>query len=501
VASAGNEGSNCGTIAAPLAIYLSAFTVGATVTNTAGGLDTMASFSSRGPVSTNPVEGALIRKPDIVAPGNSVRSAVNSSTTAYGNKSGTSMAGPHVAGLVALIISANPNLAGQVDRIEEIIESTAIAINSTQVCPAAGGTTARPNNVVGWGRIDAFAAVQMALHNDAPTTLFDQVTTFVQEPIEIDVVANDSDPNDDPFEVTAVGTPSKGTAAITDGKVTYTPSPSKLGFDSFTYTVTDNRGESSTGVVNVTILNSNASNAGGWLVSDTGSKVNFRYRVNQTNEGLVGTLGLTDKAADATIAVDTVSFMGIVEAACGSIIDGPNAFELHGTGTFNGDPASFRWCGLDLADPATSGPDAFYLECVSGCSYDTGTETPDDNMDGGNLNVRRITAESSGGGDAAAQGESQPSTVMLDPIATASGVVGQLQTFTVEVYDQNQEPMSNVTVTLTRTTSSGTSKLTAVTGPAGIAKLALPNVSGAAEYVAAAGGVDSNGIEITALVR
>lgn len=136
---------------------------------------------------------------------------------------------------------------------------------------------------------------------------------------------------------------------------------------------------------------------------------------------------------------------------------------------------------------------------------DTGSKVNEVNQTNegrGNLNVRRITAESSSGGEEAeAQGEPQPSTVMPDPIATASGVVGQLQAFTVEVYDQNQRPMTSATVTLTRTTSSGTSTLTAVTGPAGTAKLALPNVAGAAEYVARAGGVDSNEIEITSLVR
>ena len=73
------------------------------------------------------------------------------------------MAGPHVAGLVALIISANPSLSGDVaaDRADHPPERQAADLATEPV--AATPHTEVPNNEFGWGRIDALAAVQMAL--------------------------------------------------------------------------------------------------------------------------------------------------------------------------------------------------------------------------------------------------------------------------------------------------------------------------------------------------
>jgi serine protease AprX len=137
VVSAGNSGPGAGSVDDAPAIYDASFSVGAA--NSSG---VIASFSSRGPVT---VDGSGRMKPDITAPGVNVRSSVPGGYASY---SGTSMAGPHVAGVVALMLSAHPELRGQVDAIERIITETAIPTG-----------TPIPNTTYGWGRVDALAAL------------------------------------------------------------------------------------------------------------------------------------------------------------------------------------------------------------------------------------------------------------------------------------------------------------------------------------------------------
>jgi subtilisin family serine protease len=161
VVSAGNEGPSCGTVQDPPAIYDSVYSVGASTRS-----DRVAGFSSRGPVT---VDGSRRAKPDIVAPGVDIRSSVPGG---YASFPGTSMAGPHVAGVVALLWSAKPDLIGDVEGTEAILSRTAQRLTVDAVC---ADVTARPdticacgsddvetvpNHVYGWGQVDAWAAVR-----------------------------------------------------------------------------------------------------------------------------------------------------------------------------------------------------------------------------------------------------------------------------------------------------------------------------------------------------
>lgn len=155
VASAGNAGPGCASVSDPPALYAATFTVGAI-----SSANVLAPFSSRGPVA---VDGSGRMKPDLSAPGSGVRSSIP--TGIYGVKSGTSMASPHVAGVVALLWSARPELVRDIAATRDVLLATAnpaVTVSPAQTC---GGIphTAVPNNSFGHGRVDVLAAVNAAM--------------------------------------------------------------------------------------------------------------------------------------------------------------------------------------------------------------------------------------------------------------------------------------------------------------------------------------------------
>ncbi|MHC4825404.1 MAG: S8 family serine peptidase [Planctomycetota bacterium] len=127
----------------------------------------IASFSSRGPTLCTPTGDPAI-KPDIAAPGVSVRSSVPGGS--YGNFSGTSMASPHVNGVVALMREANPDIA--VEQVKQIIYDTAFDL----------GLPGEDNDY-GWGMVDAFEAVQQALGSVSLTFTFPDGRPDVFDPL------------------------------------------------------------------------------------------------------------------------------------------------------------------------------------------------------------------------------------------------------------------------------------------------------------------------------
>ncbi len=146
--SAGNEGPSAGTMRSPAdraTTLTNAFSVGA-VSATAGPVFPygIAGFSSRGPSGCN-VPAPQKLKPEVCAPGVQVYSSVPGGGYSS-NYDGTSMAGPHVAGIVALLRQANPSL--DVDDIKTILMET-----------ARDEGTAGEDNTYGWGFVDAQAAV------------------------------------------------------------------------------------------------------------------------------------------------------------------------------------------------------------------------------------------------------------------------------------------------------------------------------------------------------
>jgi subtilisin family serine protease len=147
VAAAGNTGPYCGSIDDPPAPYPDVFTVGAVDRDRK-----VAQFSSRGPAPGN------LPKPDVVAPGVQVVSALPGG--GYGALDGTSMATPHVAGVVALLWAAQPTLIGDIRRTTEILRSTATPAVPTYL--SRTDTCGADRNITGAGVVDAYAAVTLA---------------------------------------------------------------------------------------------------------------------------------------------------------------------------------------------------------------------------------------------------------------------------------------------------------------------------------------------------
>ncbi|MDD3558249.1 MAG: S8 family peptidase [Melioribacteraceae bacterium] len=156
-------GDNQMTVGSPSTAF-KVFSIGAFTTKTSwvnfngtpysvsGTLTDRASFSSIGPIR----DGR--NKPDFSAPGQLIAAAHSSTAslnpaTILDDKTvlmqGTSMSAPHFTGVVALLLEQNPNLS--YEEVFEVLKNTSITDDIT-------GTV--PNNEFGYGRIDAYAALQ-----------------------------------------------------------------------------------------------------------------------------------------------------------------------------------------------------------------------------------------------------------------------------------------------------------------------------------------------------
>jgi len=120
-------------------------TCGATTNN-----DEIATFSSRGPVTwwDDYSDTCPLIDPDICGPGTTITSTQLGG--GYFTASGTSAATPHLAGVAALLLDANPDLT--VGQIDQIIESTCVSLGEPG-----------KDNTFGAGRVDAYQAVILAL--------------------------------------------------------------------------------------------------------------------------------------------------------------------------------------------------------------------------------------------------------------------------------------------------------------------------------------------------
>jgi len=284
VFSAGNSGPYSSTSTSP-ANNPGSFSVGAVDAAT-----TIASFSSRGPSAC---EGSSY--PEVVAPGVNIRTTDLTFggvfPDSYAAVSGTSFAAPHIAGALALLVSAFPGL--EIEDLEHALKTSALDLG----IPG-------PDNSYGYGLIDVLAAYEHIGSTivNPPVALDDEYSVAEDTTLSIarpGVLGNDADQDGDPLAAVLVAAPTKGTLTLhTNGRFTYAPHPNFNGMDSFAYKANDGFSDSNVATV---FINVNAVNDPPVAVGDSA--------ITSKNAAVAIRLLKNDYDIDGSIAPDTVEIV------------------------------------------------------------------------------------------------------------------------------------------------------------------------------------------------
>ena len=161
--------------------------------------------------------------------------------------------------------------------------------------------------------VPATVSIMVSSVNDPPVAIDDTATTQEDTPVvTIDVLANDTDVDNvgrylylDTFSVTAVSQGTNGSVTINpDNTLSYSPNANFYGSDTFTYTISDNKGLTDTAKVNVTVkMVNDAPRFTSAPVTTATVGALYTYDVNAADPDVGDTLvySLTAKPADMTI--------------------------------------------------------------------------------------------------------------------------------------------------------------------------------------------------------
>jgi hypothetical protein len=209
------------------------------------------------------------------------------------------------------------------------------------------------------------------LANLAPLAVNDSDATLEDNAKSINVVANDSDPDLDPFSVVAVTQPANGSVVNNgDGTVTYTPNLHFNGMDSFTYTIRDRVGLEAMAMVTLTVTPVNDAPAFDAIPNQTVDEDSGSHNVSITGIGPGGgpdettqTVTMTAVSSDPSIvphpsisgagATRTLTFTpamnanGMVTITVTAVDDG---------GTANGGVDTFSRVFTILVNPVNDAP-------------------------------------------------------------------------------------------------------------------------------------------------
>ncbi|WP_394700694.1 S8 family serine peptidase [uncultured Trichococcus sp.] len=152
---------------------------------------------------------------------------------------GTSMASPHVAGVAALLMAADPSYTAEAVRNK--MNETALDLGD-----------AGKDKLYGYGLVDASSALGMGPIKNNPPVAYDQtVDTTQNTSVAITLIA--TDPDGDPLTYTIASDPANGMVSGSGPDITYTPNVDFTGVDTFTYEAKDSTGAAATATVSVNV--------------------------------------------------------------------------------------------------------------------------------------------------------------------------------------------------------------------------------------------------------
>ncbi|MDE0934356.1 MAG: tandem-95 repeat protein [Mariniblastus sp.] len=258
----------------------------------------------------------------IAAPGTSIASTYTNDGYVY--LSGTSMASPHVAGAAALLWAERPDMS--------YLEIKDAILNNTR----ADHLNLVTNGVLDLGL--AMTAITSST-NSPPVAANDTATVDEDSFVAINVLQNDTDPENDTLSVQSFTNPSNGSVSANNGVLTYTPDANFNGSDSFNYTINDGNGNTDTASVAITV------NA----VNDNPVAADDASVTNQDTAVLINVISNDSDVDGDSLTVDSVN-----QPANGAVVDNGDGTVTYTptTGFVGGDSFSYTASDGDLTDSA-----------------------------------------------------------------------------------------------------------------------------------------------------
>lgn len=104
---------------------------------------------------------------------------------------------------------------------------------------------------------EATVTVNVTGTEDPPVAVNDNLSVNEDAPADLDVLANDTDPDGDTLSIQSVTGASRGNVSINGSRVRYVPEVNFHGSDGFDYTISDGKGNTSEASVSITVVSVN----------------------------------------------------------------------------------------------------------------------------------------------------------------------------------------------------------------------------------------------------